>query len=56
MGEVPVKVTDTCTGCGVCVDACPFGAIDMVNDKAVINEACRACGQCIDACPVGAIV
>ena len=56
MGEVPVKVTDACTGCGVCVDACPFGAIDMVNDKAVINEACRACGQCVDACPVGAIV
>jgi len=56
MGEVPVKVTDACTGCGVCVDVCPFGAIDMVNGKAVINEACRACGQCVDACPVGAIV
>jgi electron transfer flavoprotein alpha subunit/NAD-dependent dihydropyrimidine dehydrogenase PreA subunit len=56
MGEVPVKVTDACTGCGECVDACPFSAIDMVNGKAVINEACRACGQCIDACPVGAIV
>ena len=56
MGEVPVKVTDACTGCGLCVDACPFGAIDMVNGKAVINEACRACGQCVDACPVGAIV
>ena len=56
MGEVPVNVTDACTGCGVCVDVCPFGAIDMVNGKAVINEACRACGQCVDACPVGAIV
>ncbi|HUV54984.1 MAG TPA: electron transfer flavoprotein subunit alpha [Candidatus Krumholzibacteriaceae bacterium] len=56
MGEVPVKVTDACTGCGVCVDVCPFGAVDMVNGKAVINEACRACGQCVDACPVGAIV
>jgi electron transfer flavoprotein alpha subunit/NAD-dependent dihydropyrimidine dehydrogenase PreA subunit len=55
MGEVPVKVTDACTGCGVCVDVCPFGAIDMVDGKAVINEACRACGQCVDACPVGAI-
>jgi len=55
MGEVPVKVTDACTGCGVCVDVCPFGAIDMVNGKAVINEACRACGQCVEACPVGAI-
>jgi electron transfer flavoprotein alpha subunit/NAD-dependent dihydropyrimidine dehydrogenase PreA subunit len=56
MGEVPVKVTDACTGCGVCVDVCPFGAIDVVNGKAVINEACRACGQCVEACPVGAIV
>jgi len=56
MGEVPVKVTDACTGCGVCVDVCPFGAIDMVNGKAVINEACRACGQCVEACPIGAIV
>jgi len=56
MGEVPVKVMDACTGCGVCVDACPFGAIEMVNGKAVINEACRACGQCVEACPVGAIV
>ena len=56
MSEVPVNVTDACTGCGVCVDVCPFGAIDMVNGKAVINEACRACGQCVDACPVGAIV
>jgi len=56
MGEVPVRVTDACTGCGVCVDVCPFGAIDMVNGKAVINEACRACGQCVEACPVGAIV
>jgi electron transfer flavoprotein alpha subunit/NAD-dependent dihydropyrimidine dehydrogenase PreA subunit len=56
MGEVPVKVTDACTGCGVCVDACPFGAVELVNGKAVINEACRACGQCVDACPVGAIV
>ncbi len=55
MGEVPVKVTDACTGCGVCVDVCPFGAIDMMDGRAVINEACRACAQCVEACPVGAI-
>jgi electron transfer flavoprotein alpha subunit len=55
MSEVPVKVTDACTGCGVCVEVCPFGAIEMVEGRAVINEACRACGQCVDACPVGAI-
>ncbi|MBN2334671.1 FAD-binding protein [Candidatus Bathyarchaeota archaeon] len=55
MSETPVKVTEACTGCGLCVDVCPFGAIEMVDGKAVITEACRACGQCVDACPVGAI-
>ncbi|MCB2171621.1 electron transfer flavoprotein subunit alpha [archaeon] len=56
MNEAPVYVTSDCTGCGACVDVCPFGAIEMKDGKAVITEACRACGQCIDVCPVGAII
>lgn len=55
MSEAPVKVTDSCTGCEVCVSVCPFGAIEMQQGKATITEACRACGQCVDACPVQAI-
>lgn len=55
MSEAPVYVTEDCTGCGACVDVCPFGAIEMKDGKAVITEACRACGQCVDVCPVGAI-
>lgn len=35
---------------------CPFGAIAMEADKAVVTEACTACGACIDACPAGTIV
>ncbi len=56
MSDAPVKVTEDCTGCGICLDVCPFGAIDMVEGKAQINEACRACGLCVDECPVGAII
>jgi NAD-dependent dihydropyrimidine dehydrogenase PreA subunit len=47
---------DACTGCGVCIAACPAGAIGLVAGKAVINtELCTACKACIEACPTGAI-
>lgn len=46
---------EPCIGCGTCVGACPFGAINMESDKAAITAACTACGACIDTCPVGAI-
>jgi electron transfer flavoprotein alpha subunit/NAD-dependent dihydropyrimidine dehydrogenase PreA subunit len=51
----PVNVGDACTGCGVCVSACPFGAITLVAGKAQIGDACRVCGACEPACPVKAI-
>ena len=56
MSEAPVYITDDCTGCGVCVSVCPFGAIEIHDGKAVIIEACRVCGQCVDACPEEAII
>jgi electron transfer flavoprotein alpha subunit len=56
MSEAPVRVTEECTGCEICLNVCPFGAIEIVEGKAYINEACRACGECVDECPVGAII
>lgn len=41
-----------CLGGGTCVKVCPFDAIDIINNIAVINkEACRACEKCVAACP-----
>ena len=47
---------EQCVACGACESACPFGAIVMEADKAVITEACTACGACVSTCPVTAII
>lgn len=44
-----------CIGCGSCVGTCPFGAIEMDGNIAVINDKCTECGACLESCPVEAI-
>jgi len=51
-----IEVKETCTGCGVCVRACPFGAIEVVEGKARIGDACTLCTVCVRSCPFHAIV
>jgi len=46
-----------CTGCGICVDACPTEAISLTDSAAVIDKAlCTSCGRCLDICLTGAII
>lgn len=50
-------ILEKCTGCKLCVRACPFGAIEVVNKKAVIDLAkCNLCGACADSCKFEAIL
>ena len=51
------KVQDTCVGCGACVNWCPSGAIEEVNDlenkkrKIVWHiDRCIMCGECERIC------
>lgn len=46
-----------CTGCGNCVQMCPYGVFTMSGGKSVVQnpDACRLCGHCLRACAPGAI-
>ncbi|MHA1508005.1 MAG: FAD-binding protein [Promethearchaeota archaeon] len=46
---------DQCTGCGNCVDSCPYGAIELENNIAIVLSNCNLCGICVENCPVEAI-
>lgn len=48
---------EICIDCGVCVDACPIGALERVDGKISLVDAhgCTGCGICADQCAVGAI-
>jgi heterodisulfide reductase subunit A len=44
-----------CGGCGICVSACPYGAVVLREGKARVEPVhCRGCGTCAAACPTGA--
>lgn len=44
-----------CTVCGVCSDACPVGAISLLEDHIEISDECTLCGICVDTCEFGAL-
>jgi heterodisulfide reductase subunit A len=63
-GTVPAEAAtavveaDLCTGCGLCVDVCPFDAatLDPLWETCRINDLlCKGCGTCPATCPSKAI-
>jgi heterodisulfide reductase subunit A len=62
-GEVEIDPTvaevirEKCSGCGECILACPYNAIERVEGKAQVNVAlCKGCGTCVGACLAKAII
>jgi len=53
----PEVLTARCTGCGICVEACPGFVLEMRDKKASIvrGDWCIGCGHCGAVCPVAAI-
>jgi pyruvate ferredoxin oxidoreductase delta subunit len=54
------NVTDKCIACGICVQFCPEGCIEVRKTggkkKAVINyDYCKGCLICVGQCPSKAI-
>ncbi|MDY6876852.1 MAG: CoB--CoM heterodisulfide reductase iron-sulfur subunit A family protein [Chloroflexota bacterium] len=51
---VAYVIEGLCSGCGVCVEACPYDArqVHPVWDIATVNAPlCQNCGACVVACP-----
>ena len=51
-----ISVNSKCNGCGLCVKACPTGAIEIKDKLAtIIEDSCTYCGACVSTCRFSAI-
>lgn len=48
---------EKCNGCGLCIDACHEGALELINGKArlISDTYCDGLGACLPDCPADAI-
>ncbi len=49
---------DLCTGCTICAEKCPTGAIvgSAKHAHFIVQEKCISCGICYDVCKFGAVI
>ncbi|AEB08436.1 electron transfer flavoprotein subunit alpha [Desulfobacca acetoxidans] len=46
---------ERCTGCGQCLDACPFGLLYLLDGRLMVDDGCTLCGACVEVCEYGAL-
>lgn len=58
LDSIKASVTETCDGCALCLDVCPYHAISLVavaestTKQIKVNAAkCKGCGVCQATCP-----
>ena len=47
---------DKCIGCGNCIPSCPFGLLEIIDEKVQVRDGCTLCGACQEVCDYKAIV
>ena len=47
--------TKKCTGCAICAEHCPVGAIRIIDDRPYWSFYCESCMRCMNICPMQAI-
>lgn len=57
-GSVAEIDEDACTGCGLCIENCRFGALSIHpgGTAQLRHEHCEGCGVCAYVCPEGAAI
>jgi dihydroorotate dehydrogenase subfamily 1 len=54
--NVPRLIPEKCIKCNICVNVCPYFAIEMREQITFLDEKCFTCGLCVVKCPTDAIV
>ncbi len=49
-----IKVSSSCSQCGICAERCPMGAVNFEDSSLVDIEKCITCCACIKSCPQNA--
>lgn len=49
------RINDKCNSCGVCLPACPVGAVSHGEVYAIDENLCLECGICEEVCPENAV-
>ena len=49
------SITDQCTACGICQEACPVDVILEGDTYQIDSTHCLECGSCLEVCPEDAV-